>query len=103
MGRTDRLGLLLQASEVAKQRLAGKAVSLLQFEATALFLLLRSGTLLQTVSRDLKVDFEVGQRGKGVLQRRQEVFWVEGRVGRAYRCDRLFGADIRMRVVPHLA
>src|SRR5690349_2530968 len=59
MGRTDRL--------------AGKAVSLLQFEAAALFLLLRSGTLLQTISRDLEAHLQVGQRGKGVLQRRQEV------------------------------
>src|SRR4029450_240160 len=49
-----RMGLHLQASEVPKERLAGKAVSLLQFEAAALFLLLRSGALLQTVSRDLE-------------------------------------------------
>jgi hypothetical protein len=67
MGRANRLGFLLQAREVAKERLAGKAVSLLQFEPTALFLLLRSGTLLQAVSRDLEAHLQVGQRGKGVL------------------------------------
>ena len=69
MGRANRLGFLLQAREVAKQRLAGKAVSLRQFEATALFLLLRSGPRLQTVSRDLEAHLQIGQRAKGVLQR----------------------------------
>src|SRR3954466_8123190 len=103
MGRTDRLGSFLQAREVAQERLAGKAVNLLQFEATALFLLLRSGPLLQTVSRDLEAHLQIGQRAKGVLQRGQEVLRVEGRVIQAGRRGRLCGADIRMRVVPHLA
>ena len=39
----------------------------------ALLVLLRSGPCFQTVLRDLETHLQVGQRGKGVLQRRQEV------------------------------
>jgi len=58
-------------------RLAGLPVSLLKLGATALLYLLRLGPVLQTVSRDLELNIEVGQRGKRALQLRQEVIWVE--------------------------
>src|SRR3954469_23310240 len=99
----DRLGFLLQASEVPKERLTGLPVKLLKLGTMALLLLLWPGPLLQTVSCDLEAHLQIGQRSKGVLQRGQEVLRVEGRVIQAGRRGRLCGADIRMRVVPHLA
>jgi len=69
----DRLGFLLQSSEMPKERLTGLPVKLLKLGTMALHLLLRSGPLLQTVSRDLEAHLQVGQRGKGALQRGQEV------------------------------
>src|SRR3954451_10929721 len=99
----DRLGFLLRASEVAKERLTGLPVKLLKLGTMALHLLLRSGPLLQAVSRDLEAHLQVSQRGKGVLQRGQEVLWVEGRVGQAGQWSRLCGGNIGMKVVPHVA
>src|SRR5690349_8826592 len=69
----------------------------------ALPLLLRSGPCLQTVLRDLEAHLQVSQRRKGILQRWQEVFRVEGRIGQACGCGRFDGSDVGLDDVLHLA
>src|SRR4051812_24036639 len=101
MGGADRLGFALQAREVPEERLTGVLVKLLKLGPMALLVLLRSRPLLQTVSRDLVANLQVGQRRKGVLQRWQEVVRVEGRVGQtdlrlwSLPCRRGSGRNVR--------
>src|SRR5215203_980955 len=78
------------------------SVCLLKLGATTLLVLLWPEPLLQTVSCDLEMDFEVGQRGEGTLQLRQEVIRVEGHVGPAC-CGSFCGSGIRIDVVAHPA